>query len=361
MNGRRIGILTGGGDAPGLNAVIRAVYKAGKQHHLKLIGFRNGFSGVIQRDFMIMDDEVGSGLLHRGGTILGTNNRDNPFKYPVRTEKGIEYKDVSPQIIKTLEEMDVEALIAIGGDGTLSIAKELYELGVPIVGVPKTIDNDLSATDWTFGFQTAVQTATDALDKLHSTAESHHRVMILEVMGRYAGWIALYSGMAGGADIILIPERKWSLDEIIQAIEYRKKLGKSFSMIVVAEGVKLPDGHWVTQDIEEGRSDPIRLGGIGQILAKMIEDTGKTESRSLVLGHLQRGGSPIAYDRILATQYGIKALDLVLDRRYGNVPVMQSGAITSISLKEATSQLKNVPMEHELIQCAKKLGIYIGH
>ena len=244
---KRLGILTGGGDAPGLNAVIRAVAKVTWAEGAELYGFRNGYSGLIKGDYLRLEKPHISGLLHKGGTMLGTNNRDNPFNFPVKKGDSIVYKDMSDKAIQNLENLQIDCLIVIGGDGSLAIGRELSEKGAKIIGVPKTIDNDLAGTDQTFGFDTAVTTATDALDKLHTTAESHHRVMVLELMGRYAGWIALYSGVAGGADVILIPEIPWSMDKVAEKINSRKDEGKPFSIIVVAEGAKTPQGEQVVE------------------------------------------------------------------------------------------------------------------
>lgn len=357
---KKLGILTGGGDAPGLNAVIRGVSKVARSAGVELWGFRNGFSGLIQEDFMRLENPHVSGLLPRGGTILGANNRDNPFSYPVREGKTLIYKDVSPKVIKTLDKLGIDCLIVIGGDGTLAIARDLIPLGANIIGVPKTIDNDLPGTDQTFGFNTAVTTATDALDKLHTTAESHHRVMILELMGRYAGWIALYSGVAGGADVILIPEIPWHMEKVVEKIHARKKGGKNFSIIVVAEGVKAPKGDQVIRNTIEGSSDPVRLGGISHVIAQLVEKTTGNESRATVLGHLQRGGSPSPFDRILATRYGEAAATLALDGKFGKMVSLKNGAVTSIPMEDIPRGYKTVPVNHPLVLTAKKLGICFG-
>ncbi|HHX77154.1 MAG TPA: 6-phosphofructokinase, partial [Firmicutes bacterium] len=278
---KRLGILTGGGDCPGLNAVIRAVSKSAFYHYnIEVMGIMNGFGGLIKNEAMLLTERHVSGILHRGGTILGTTNRDNPFHYPVGSKNGQTiYADVSKRAIDNLKNMGIDALIAVGGDGSLSIAYELYQRGVEVVGIPKTIDNDLAATDTTFGFETAVNTATDAIDKLHTTAESHHRVMFLEVMGRNAGWIALHSGLAGGADAILIPEIPFTYEGIIKKIEQRKKQGKRFSLVVVAEGARLPSGSCVYQSQVAGNPLLDKLGGVAEVVARKIMEMTGTETR----------------------------------------------------------------------------------
>lgn len=357
---KRLGILTGGGDAPGLNAVIRAVAKIAEASGTKLYGFKNGFSGLIYEDYILLEKSNISGLLPRGGTILGSNNRDNPFNFPTSEGGNIVYRDMSEKVLETLDRLKIECLIVIGGDGTLAIARELSVLGAKILGVPKTIDNDLPGTDQTFGFDTAVTTATEALDKLHTTAESHHRVMILELMGRYAGWIALYSGVAGGADVILIPEIPWNVESVAKKILSRKQAGKAFSMMVVAEGVKTPEGEQVVRNTIKGSSDPVRLGGIGHYIAQLVEEATGSESRATVLGHLQRGGSPSPVDRILATRYGDAAGKLALAGEFGRMVSLKNGKITSIPLKDIPPGIRRVPLEHQLITTARNLGISFG-
>ncbi len=357
----RVGILTGGGDCPGLNAVIRAAAKTLFASGVEVMGFRDGYRGIINKNLMPIDKRAISGLLHRGGTILGTNNRDNPFNFPVKTPEGkTEYCDVSDQLLENMHELKLDNLISIGGDGTLSIAKELVEKGARIVGVPKTIDNDLAATDQTFGFDTAVATATEALDKLHSTAESHHRVMVLEVMGRYAGWIALWSGVAGGADVILIPEIPWSLDSIVEKIEDRQKEGKLFSVIVVAEGTPGPDGERVVRQTIKGSGDPLRLGGVGQVVGSLVEQATGIETRVTVLGHIQRGGSPSPLDRILATRFGVAAAELAMAGRSGLMIALKGTEITAVPLEDATKKISNVTPENQLLQTARATGICFG-
>ncbi|HWJ03742.1 MAG TPA: ATP-dependent 6-phosphofructokinase, partial [Verrucomicrobiae bacterium] len=260
---QKVGVLTGGGDCPGLNAVIRAITKSANSYGMQVTGILDGFRGTVEKLFIPLDSASVSGILHRGGTILGTTNRDNPFNYPVASEGKTELRDVSATVLANLQAEGIELLIAIGGDGSLNIAKRFHDLGLPVIGVPKTIDNDLFATDVTFGYQTAVETARDALDKLHTTAESHHRIMVLEVMGRYGGWIALAAGIAGGADVVLIPEIPYELSQICRVINERVNRGKKYSLVIVAEGAKEKGGQMVVDRVLEGRTDPVKLGGIG--------------------------------------------------------------------------------------------------
>ncbi|MCG8400170.1 MAG: ATP-dependent 6-phosphofructokinase [Firmicutes bacterium] len=358
---KRIGVLTGGGDAPGLNAVIRAVVKtAVRVYSMSVVGFENGFGGLIKNQAREMSEADVAGILPIGGTILGTTNRDNPFHYPVTRGGETTFVDVSDRVFENISIHGIEALVVIGGDGSLAIANELYDRGMKVVGVPKTIDNDLSATDQTFGFDTALATATEALDKLHTTAESHHRVMVLEVMGRYAGWIALASGIAGGADVILIPEIPYNIDVVVEKINDRSKEKKKFSTIVVAEGAKPLDGDIMVKKKVEGSFDPIRLGGIGDAVAQAVESATGKESRVTVLGHLQRGGSPTAFDRILSTRYGVGAINLVAAGGFGRMVCLKGQHLDSVPLEAAVGELRNVPADGELVMVAKKLGICLG-
>lgn len=357
---KRLGILTGGGDAPGLNAVIRAVSRVSQAKGVELIGFKNGYNGLINGDYMHLTMPHISGLLPKGGTILGTNNRDNPFNFPVKEADKIVYRDMSDKAIENLEKLDIGCLIVVGGDGSLAIARELTEKGAKTITVPKTIDNDLLETDQTFGFDTAVNTATEALDKLHTTAESHHRVMVLELMGRYAGWITLYSGVAGGADVILIPEIPWRIEKVAEKILNRKRNGKYFSIVVVSEGVKTPEGDYVIRQTIKESGDPLRLGGISHVISKMIEDTTGIESRATVLGHLQRGGSPSPFDRVLATRYGVAAAKLALAGEHGKMVSLKNGIITSVPFENIPSGCRVVPTNHQLINAAREMGISFG-
>jgi len=358
---KKIAVVTGGGDCPGLNAVIRAVVKTAVNNYgMEVMGIEDGFSGLIHNLFRPLTVAGVSGILPRGGTILGTSNRDNPFRYAL-TEKGkLVYKDMSDLCMENLQKNQIDALVVIGGDGSLSIAKEFGEKGAAIVGVPKTIDNDLSATDVTFGFDTALVTATEAIDKLHTTAESHHRVMVLEVMGRYAGWIALQSGMAGGADVILIPEIPFTMEKVAQKIMHRKEEGKKFSIVVVAEGAKPLGGEMVVQKVIAESADPIRLGGIGNLVGQQIEESTGVETRVTVLGHLQRGGSPTPFDRILATRYGMEAVKLLAQGEFDKMVCLKTPLIQSVSLEEAVREIRKVPADSQLVQTAKAVGISFG-
>lgn len=356
-----IGVLTGGGDAPGLNAVIRAVVKSAiREYGLSVVGFLNGFGGLIKNQARELAENDVAGILPRGGTILGTTNRDNPFHYPI--EKGGQkiFVDVSDRIFENTSIHGVEALVVIGGDGSLSIAKELFDRGLKVIGVPKTIDNDLFGTDQTFGFDTALTTATEALDKLHTTAESHHRVMVLEVMGRNAGWIALHAGVAGGADVILIPEIPYDINSVVNKINHRSNQNKKFSIIVAAEGAKPVGGDVVIQKRVEDSFDPIRLGGIGQLVARDIESITGKEARVTVLGHLQRGGSPTAFDRILSTRYGTAAVNYLMEGRYGHMVCLRGTEIDTVPLEKAAGGQRKVPPDLDLLKSARQLGICFG-
>ncbi len=356
-NIRRIGVLTGGGDCPGLNAVIRAVVKTSIKQGCAVTGIKDGFEGLVKgKDFTfeLTSDSV-RGILPRGGTILGTTNRGNPFSFKV-IENGIETtKDMSGVAINNMKSLNIDCLIVIGGDGSLSIALDFFKLGVPVVGIPKTIDNDLSATDFTFGYQTAVATATDAIDKLHTTAESHHRIMLLEVMGRNAGWIAMASGIAGGADIILIPEIPYDIDKICNKIEDRSSAGSKFSIIVVAEGAKPSGGEQMYLD-----SGAKRLGGVSQKVADEISAKTGLETRVTVLGHLQRGGTPVPFDRLLGTRLGAEAVRLALDGEFGKMVCLRTPDIKSVTIQEATGVLKTVSPDGDLVRTAKNIGISLG-
>lgn len=359
---RHIGILTGGGDCPGLNAVIRAITKTAiMEYGIEVIGFLDGFRGLVENNYINLDQRRVSGISHTGGTILGTSNRDNPFSFITVTQEGHLQTDESDRAIGNLHNLGLDGLIVIGGDGTLNITQQFFEKGVDAVGVPKTIDNDLSATDVTFGFNTAVNTASEALDRLHTTAESHHRVMILEVMGRYAGWIALHAGLSGSADVILIPEIPFSINTILKKIAQRYRQGKKFSIIVVAEGAFPQGGEMVVQNYVPTSHDPIRLGGIGE---KVAEDLGKVlrnvEIRVTVLGHLQRGGSPIPFDRILGTRYGVAAVHAFVRREFGSMVSLQGNKIQSVPLTEAIKEIRKVNIEGDLVSAARGVGISFG-
>ncbi len=362
MQVKRIGVLTGGGDAPGLNGVIRAVVKTAiNRYGLEVIGFKDGFYGLIMNKYLCLDLSSVSGIIHRGGTILGTSNRDNPFRFPVTENGKTVYRDVSDQAIANLQELGVDVLVVIGGDGSLSIAHDMSKKGLKVVGVPKTIDNDLFATDVTFGFDTAVRTATEALDKLHTTAESHHRIMVLEVMGRYGGWIALNAGIAGGADVILIPEIPFAYDRIKEKIEERRKDGKLFSIVVAAEGATEKEGQMVVAKYIKESTDPVRLGGIGQVVAERLAEITGLETRVTVLGHLQRGGSPTASDRILSTRFGVKAAELAAKGPWAQMVALHGTEIGCVELNEAVKALKKVDPEGEMVNAGKAVGISFGN
>ncbi|MEV0147861.1 MULTISPECIES: 6-phosphofructokinase [unclassified Nonomuraea] len=330
----RIGVLTGGGDCPGLNAVIRAVVRKGVSvYGHEFVGFRDGWRGPLEGDTMPLDIQAVRGILPRGGTILGSS-RTNPIKI----EGGVD------RIKENLASGGVDALIAIGGEDTLGVARQLFERGVKVVGVPKTIDNDLSGTDYTFGFDTAVNIATEAIDRLHTTAESHHRALICEVMGRHAGWIALHAGMAGGANVILIPEKPFDIDRVCEYVESRFRTRYS-PILVVAEGAHPIEGQMALQAGELDAFGHVRLGGIGEVLAKEIEKRTGKEARTTVLGHIQRGGTPTAFDRVLATRFGLQAIDATHEGDHGTMVALRGTDIVRVGLDEATSELKTVPVE----------------
>jgi phosphofructokinase-like protein len=331
----KIGVLSGGGDAPGINAVIRAVVRKGiRNYGYEMVGIKDGWRGLIEDACMPLTLETISGLLPRGGSILGTS-RTNPFK-----------REGGPQkVLDTVKKNGIDAVVAIGGDDTLGVAAKMGELGLPCVGVPKTIDNDLGLTDYTFGFNTAVHIACEAIDRLHTTAEAHHRIMILEVMGRYTGWIALEAGIAGGADIILIPEKPFDIDEVCQNIKQRRKRDKPFSLVVVAEGAKPKGAEKIVYGTGLDEFGHPRLGGVGYYIGKEIEKRLDIETRVVVLGHLQRGGSPTAFDRVLATRYGIAAIDLIHESQFGRMVALQGNKITSVSLKDVAGKRKTVDLE----------------
>jgi ATP-dependent phosphofructokinase / diphosphate-dependent phosphofructokinase len=359
---RRIGLLTAGGDCPGLNAVIRAVTKAATGvYGMQVIGIEDGFAGLIEGRFKELTGWNVSGIIHTGGTLLGTSNRDNPFKYPVKNESGeLEFCDVFDKVQANIAKAHIDALVAVGGDGTMSMTAEMVRRGVPCVGVPKTIDNDLAATDVTFGFDTALTVACEGLDRLHTTASSHHRVMIMETMGRYAGWIALYAGVAGGGDIILLPELPFRLDKVCQKVMERNSKGKRFSIVVVAEGAKPEGGEMVVHRIIKESTDSLRLGGIGQQLADQIEERCGIECRVTVLGHLQRGGSPTAFDRILGTRFGVKAVELVAAGEFGRMAALKGLRVESVAIEEAVGRLRRVEPDNEVIAAARNVGTAFG-
>jgi 6-phosphofructokinase 1 len=357
----KIGVLTGGGDCPGLNAVVRSVVKTAiHDYGMEVVGFLDGYEGLIENRYRDLDDKAVSGILTRGGTILGTSNKADPFNFPILENEKWIYIDRSSQVIRNYERLGLDALIAIGGDGTMAATNGLMKMGIKAVGIPKTIDNDLYGTDQTFGFDSALQTATDAIDKIHTTAEAHHRVMIVEVMGRYAGWLALASGMAGGGDIILIPELPYDLNIVCDKIKERNRRGKGFSIIVVGEGAKSVGGEMVVQQKVETSPDKIRLGGIANVLSKQIENLINMETRVTILGHLLRGGIPTAYDRLLATRFGNEAVKLVNQNRYGLMVGLKGQHIEPVPIEEVAGKYRRVPEDSPYIQTAKSIGISFG-
>jgi len=365
---KKILVLTGGGDAPGLNAVIRAICKRARKEKSagedwEVYGSIEAFNGVLNepQEIIKLTSKRVAGIHIKGGTILKTTNKGNPLKFPVPQQDGtIKFIDRSDELVKKLEDLSFDAIINIGGDGSQKISQSLFEKGLPMVGVPKTIDNDLSATDLTFGFQTAVQIATDSLDKLVTTAESHHRVMIMEVMGRDAGWIALHTAIAGGAEICLIPEILYDINKLVKKIDLRYKNGRGFVNIVVAEGAK-PKAGTITASAGEKGSEHVRLGGVAFQLSKQLKEAGcKQEIRETVLGHVQRGGTPIAFDRVLASLFGVKAFELAQKKNFGRMVSYKNNTITSVSLKEAITDYNFLKPDSYLVQAAKGLGISFG-
>lgn len=358
---KRLAINTGGGDAPGLNAVIRAAVLAARRRGWEVSGIPRGYHGLLDGgEVVTLDGDAVRGIAHRGGTILGTINKGNPFEFPTPTEDGgIELRDRSDEILSNFRRLGFDALIAIGGDGSMRIAHRLAEKGLPVIGVPKTIDNDLAGTVFTFGFHTAVDIATEAIGRLHSTAESHDRVFVVELMGRYAGWIALHAGLAGGADVILLPELPFDIDSVCRKIFEREARGRRFSIVVAAEGATRRDGQRVVKGTKEvGRE--VVLGGIAeQVASEIAEKTGK-ETRSLVLGHLQRGGSPVPYDRLIALRFGTAAVRLVEAGQRSRMVVLDPPDIRDIPLRDAVQAMKAVPMDGDTVATAREMGICLG-
>lgn len=357
----KVAISTGGGDAPGLNAVIRAAVLAALNRGWEVWGIRRGFGGLLGEDEMVrLTQDTVRGITHLGGTILGTTNRGNPFDWPVKADDGsVTTVDRSDELLDGFRKRDFDAMIAIGGDGTLHIANELARKGLPVVGVPKTIDNDLAATQVTFGFHTAVQTASDAIDKLHSTAESHERVMVVEVMGRHTGWIALFAGVSATADVILIPEIPFDLEAVYEKIRDRDREGRRFSIVVAAEGAAPEGGD--AAFVEEARPGAAaRLGGLAERLAARIgEATGK-ETRSIVLGHLQRGGSPVAYDRLISLRFGAAAVRTVAEGNFGTMVALDPPDVRAVPLEEAVQRTRTVPLDSDILVTARDIGISFG-
>lgn len=373
---RKVGIITAGGDCPGLNAVIRGAVKTAEYNNVEVYGFLEGYKGLLENRYVKLDSKSVSGIIYRGGTILGSNNATNTFAIPEIKSNGERvFVDKSFEIAERLKNDGFDCLIVIGGDGSLKSARDYMFRGVNVIGVPKTIDNDVPFTDVTFGFNTAVDVATEAVDRLHTTAEAHGRIMVLEVMGRYAGWIALSAGVAGGADTVLIPEIPYDFDCVMKKIEQRRSLGKNFSIIVVAEGAVPKEGSRAIREIEEDKSnngglDAVKLGGAGAYVAKQIEKLSGQEARATTLGYLQRGGDTSPYDRILSTEYGSAAMQLAIDEKFGRMVTMLNGKIQSISLDEVagkdtqigskSSNLKLVDLNGDLVKTARRVGICLG-
>ncbi|MFQ5812424.1 MAG: 6-phosphofructokinase [Anaerolineae bacterium] len=359
---KRIGILTGGGDCPGLNALIRAVTKTAiVQYGYDVIGFEDGYQGLVEDKAVSLSYESVSGILATGGTILGASNKANPFQFWRKKESGEYYwTDETDAVRKVYSKYDLDGLVCVGGDGTMTIALGLSKIGLDVVGIPKTIDNDVYGTDQAFGFDTAVNIVTGAIDKIHTTAMSHHRAMVIEVMGRNAGWLALTAGVAGGGDIILIPEIEYDMDVVCKKVIERSRRGKRFTIIVVAEGAKPKGGKPVIERIVKDSPDPIRLGGVGRELAEQIENRCGIESRVTILGHLQRGGAPSSYDRVLGTLFGKKAVDLVAKGDFGEMVCLRDGKIQSVGIAVPAGKQGRVPLDHPLVEAARSVGAVFG-
>ncbi len=359
----KIGILTGGGDCPGLNAVVRGVTKSALRRGWEVIGFRDGYRGLVEQDFTQLHDHDVSGIIIRGGTILGTSNTANPFAYTLPPlGSAAKPKDLSSLAFRNFKALGLDALVAIGGDGTLTMAEQLHKRGMPVVGVPKTIDNDLSATDVTFGFDSALNVATEAVDRVHTTAESHNRVMIVETMGRYAGWIALRAGIAGGGDVILLPEIPYKPEDVVAAVMERKRRGKKFSIIVVAEGARPAKGRMTVASVVKGSPDPLRLGGVSYKIAALLDKSRVgLESRVVVLGHVQRGGEPTPFDRWLATGFGVKAAELLARRKFGRMVSFRKYSFTDVRIAEAVGKLRRVTPSSPEVRGALSVGASFGN
>ena len=378
---KKVGILANGGDVAGFNAVIRGFVKTAENKGIECYGIIDGYNGLLKKDFIKLstaEDEVAEGILPKGGSIIGSSTNSNIFNYKVINEDGsVEYKDLSDQAINNIKEFEFDCIFTLGGDGTQKSARDFSTKGVNVIGVPKTIDNDVACTDITFGYNTAVSVAMEALDRLHTTGETHHRIMVLEVMGRYAGWIALESAVAGGADVALIPEIPYDIEKVASKIQNRRKRGKDFSVVVVAEGAK-PKGGEITiknkRDNGEG-VDNTKLGGVGDIVAKQLEELTGLEARNTTLGYMQRGGTPTAFDRVLSTKYGSKAMELAIEGKFGTLTVIKDGRLDSVSLEDVVgnntkigavsgnteeSNIRKVTMDNDLVKTARNIGINLG-
>lgn len=375
---KKVAIITNGGDCPGLNAVIRAIVKTAETNGVECYGYIEGYKGLYENNYVRLESNgKASGLLHRGGTIIGASNSTNLFNLKMEENGQTVYKDVSDICVENVKKAGFDCIFTLGGDGTQKSARDFSTKGLKIIGVPKTIDNDVAHCEMTFGYNTAVSVAAEAVDRLHSTAESHHRVMVLEVMGRYAGWIALESAIAGGADVALIPEIPYDINSVVAKINRRRQAGKDFSIVVVSEGAKSKDGDMVVKKtLDEGKGvDNIRLGGIGEQLAEEIEARTGMVSRNTVLGYVQRGGTPTAYDRVLSSKYGYKAMELALEGKFNVLVTLKDGRLGSVSLEDVvgnnkeigarsggteTTNIKRIKMDDDLIKVARNLGICLG-
>jgi phosphofructokinase-like protein len=360
MKIRRIAINTGGGDAPGLNAVIRAVVLCATNLGWEVYGIRKGYKGIIDGNGVIpLTRDMVHEITHMGGTIIGTTNKGNPFEFPVQTESGVKVTDISDEVVSRFRALGLDALIAVGGDGSLRIAYNFYKKGIPVVGVPKTIDNDLAKTVVTFGFDTAVGVATEAIDRLRSTAEAHERVMVVEVMGRYAGWIALNAGVSGAAHAVLIPEIPFDIDKVCRKVRERDLQGRHYAIVVVAEGATPVGGEFTVQGAKEvGRE--IRLGGIGEKVAAEIQSRTGKECRTVVLGHLQRGGTPTTFDRLIALRFGAAAVRLVKSKKFGHMVALDPPKVKAIPMEQVLERNKTVPLDCDSVLTARELGICFG-
>ncbi|MFT7169938.1 MAG: phosphofructokinase-like protein [Paracoccaceae bacterium] len=352
---KRIGVLTGGGDCPGLNAVLRSVTKHALQAGIDVRGIEDGFLGLIENRVRELRYDDVSGILKLGGTILGTSNKANPEKFATGFDEdgNVIWEDVTEQCFKTIEEHGLEALVVLGGDGTMICAQPFAKAGIPVIGVPKTIDNDVIGTELTFGFQSAVEIATEALDRVHTTAESHGRALVVEVMGRNAGWIALRAGVAGGADCILVPEIPFSIDHVIEQIEWRRRLGRRATIICIAEGATMIGGKQVVHAMDLTSPDPVKLGGIGEVVANLIDERSPVEARAVTLGHVQRGGSPVANDRVLGTQFGAAATQLLLDGHANRMVAWVDGRVTHIDISNPAKGQRTIPADDPLVAAAR--------
>jgi len=358
---KRIGILTGGGDCPGLNAVIRAVARAAISGGIEVVGIQDGYLGLIENRTQTLGFADLAGILTQGGTILGSCNKADPSAYATPDgEDGWNVQDVRDQVVANVNALDLDAIVVIGGDGTMSGAADLIERGINVIGVPKTIDNDLWSTEITFGHDTAVATATDALDKVHTTASSHHRVMVVELMGRYAGWIPIHAGIASGADVILMPEIPFDIDKICDVCVKRRGVGKGFTIIAAGEGAKPVGGEMIVDKIVENSPDPIRLGGVAKFVADQVEDRTGLDSRAIVLGHVQRGGTPTAFDRILSTRFGYHAFELLMAKDFNKMVVWKNSQLSEVPISEVAGKVRTVPVDGMTVKAARSVGTSFG-